>query len=627
MSEAKPKLLARDDLVLDGENFQVRQAGVVVTLTPRAFDVLHALMSHAGKVVEKQQLFDEVWKDTIVSDNALTKIIKELRHALNDDANAPRYIETVPRRGYRFIVADDDRNLQNLPLSQSPHTNPSKLTSARAVLVYLALGLLSSAVIAWFVFSRKTTDASQSQIRSIAVLPFKPLDANSRDESLELGVAETLITRLSNLKQLAVRPMGAVRKYTDLQQDPVTAGRELQADAVLDGSIQKVAERVRITARLINVQDGRTLWSQQFDENFTNIFAVQDSITERITDALTPQLSTHEKEQVAKHHTNNAEAYQLYLRAQLVWHGRRPNWIQESLNYYQQALEKDPNFALAYVGAADCYITMSGHRQITLQEAEEKARPNIMTALRLDENLAEAHNALAELKYQYEYDWNGAEIEFKRAIELNPNVSWIRQAYGWFLMVSGRFVEAAPQMEKARELDPSSMIVNVARGRLFYYSKQYDQAAKEFQNVIAVEPNDPSAYYALYSIYGQQQRYPEAVEAFLHCGRLRAASSSRPAPELAKLSEELREAFKTSGWKGFLLKRLEQLERSEHVNPRDIADLHALLGQKEEALKWLEKSFEMRSPAMLVLKIEPIYEPMRGEPRYAQLLRKVGLEP
>jgi DNA-binding winged helix-turn-helix (wHTH) protein/TolB-like protein len=621
MAAVNHKQFSFDDVTVDGENFRVLKAGQLVALTPRAFDVLIVLVTNPGRVVEKSELFERVWKETHVTDNALTKVIKEIRHALKDDANAPRYIETVPKHGYRFIghsVRDvegrPEHRVHRIKPSEEPH--PGFALSKVAALALLAVAV--SVLAGWFLLRQKSVDTTRSSIRSIAVLPLKPLNVDSRDESLEMGMAETLITRLSNLQQLVVRPMSAVRKYTDPRLDPVKAGRELQADAVLDGSIQKVGGRVRVTVRLIDVRDGRSVWSEQFDENFTDIFKVQDSITERITAALTLQLSKQEKERLARHLTDNSEAYQLYLRAQLFWNSRRQNWIEQSLDHYEQALKKDPNFALAHIGAADCFIMMSGHRKISMPEAEAKARPHIMTALKIDESLAQAHNALAELKYQYEYDWSGAETEFKKAIELNPNVAWIRLAYGWFLMSAERFDEATVEVEKARELDPSSLTINVGRGRLFYYTRQYDQALQQFQSIIAVEPNDGSAYFSLYAIYEQKRMYPEAVDAYLKVMTLNGAR-----PEIA---EKYRKAFRDAGWQGFLRQRLETLEtaaKTKQVSPYQFANLYAQLGKRDEAFVWLEKTFAERDPVTLQFKIEPAYDGLRDDPRYKELIRKI----
>ncbi len=627
MSSKTDKLFSFDDITVDCENFRVVKAGVMLTLTPRAFDVLIVLLRQPGRIVEKRELFDQVWRDTVVTDNALTKIIKEIRQTLDDDANAPRYIETVPKRGYRFIGEVEEKSNDQIQQIRSTVqlqqiTSPRFVVS-RVALVMSAAGLIAISALAFgLLFRQKPAGTTPSPIRSIAVLPFKPLNVDSRDESLEMGMAETLITRLSNLKQVVVRPMSAVRKYTDLQQDPVKAGQEVRADAVLDGSIQKVGERVRVTVRLINVRDGTPVWSGQFDENFTDIFKLQDSIAERITTALTLQLSRQEKELLAKHLTDNPEAYQLYLRGQLLWNGRRQNWIEQSLAHYQQALERDPNFALAHIGVADCYIMLSGHRKLSMSEAEAKARPNIIKALKIDDSLAQAHNALAELKYQYEYDWAGAENEFKKAIELNPNVAWIRQAYGWFLMSAGRFDEATAEMEKARELDPSSLTINVGRGRLFYYSRQYDQAIQQFQNIIAVESNDGSSYYSLYTIYEQKQMYTEALEAYL-----KYLSLSGVQPEIV---QGYRETFRASGWQGVLRKQLETLEtraKTKDVEPFQFANLYVRLGQKDEAFAWFEKTFEARDPSTLQFKIEPAYDSLHSDPRYAKLISKIGLQP
>jgi serine/threonine-protein kinase len=374
--------------------------------------------------------------------------------------------------------------------------------------------------------------------------------------------------------------------------------------------------------RLINVHDNSPLWSEQFDENFTDIFKVQDSIAERVTNALTLKLSWQEKEQLNKHLTNNPESYQLYLRGQLIWHGRRQNWIQQSLEYYQQALEKDPNFALAHIGIADGYMMLSGHRIIPMREGGAKAKPSIMRALEIDNNLAQAHNALAEFKYQYEYDWDGAEREFKRAVELNPNVAWIHQAYGWFLMSSARFDEAKMEMERAQELDPSSLTINVGRGRLLYFMRQYDQALQHFQNIIAVEPNDGSSFYALNEIYEQKQMHEKIVEDFLT-----SISSHGAKPETV---EKFRETFRTSGWQGFIRERLRLVQeraKTRPVDPYNFAHLYIKLGQKDEVFVWLEKTLEAGHPGAIHFKIEPAYDFLRDDPRYAELIRKIGLQP
>jgi TolB-like protein/DNA-binding winged helix-turn-helix (wHTH) protein/Flp pilus assembly protein TadD len=612
-----------DGFTVDAQNFVVEKDGEVVALTPRAFDVLLLLLRSNGHVVEKRQLFDEVWKESFVSDNALTKIIKELRHALADSAEDPSYIETIPKRGYQFIGTLDEAPYR---LNRRDDATPAGDAVARPflstakIVVVSAIALIAITAAAWYAFNRQDTRDSPS---TIAVLPFKPLDRESRDESLELGMAETLITRLSNLRDIVVRPIGSVRKFTDPEQDPIKVGEELQTEAVLDGSIQKAGDRVRVSVRLVDVRTGAALWSEQFDESFTDIFRVQDSIAQRIAGVLALKLSRREQEQLAKHMTDNPAAYELYLRGQFHWHRRGPDWINQSLNAYKLALEQDPNFALAHIGIADAYIMLSGHRRISMHEAEANAAPSITKALQIDDSLAQAHNALAELKYQYQYDWRGAEAEFKTAIELNPNVAWIRQAYGWFLMSDGRFDEANGEIERARQLDPSSLTLAVARGRLYYYSRQYDKAIQHFQNIAALEPDEVSSYMSLMNIYERNRIYPEAFEMFLKI----QACNEIPQAEM----DEFRRAFAEGGWDGVLRKVLREIDetaaRTKRESPFNYAQIYTRLGDKEKAFYWFERVFAERDVSILQFKVDPAYDILRDDPRYAELLHKIGQEP
>jgi len=619
-SSKNGKIYRFDGITFECENFRVEKDGANLSLTPRAFDVLSFLLDNAGRVVEKQEIFEAVWKDTFVGDNALTKIIKELRQTLGDSADKPRYIETVPKRGYRFIGEIEEDITETHEAVIKPVAERPQSRFPRVVFAMLALGIVAS-ISAWLLLRHAPAETRDTGVSTIAVLPFRPLNSESRDESLEMGMAETLITRLSNLKQIVVRPFSAVRRYTDPTQDPLQAGRDARTEAVLEGSIQKAEDRVRVTVRLIKVSDGTTLWSEQFDERFTDIFKVQDSIAERITVALALELSRQEKEQIAKHSTDSAEAYAFYIQGQMIWHRRGPQWIRQSLGAFQQALAKDPNFALAHIAAADCYIMLSGHRQITMPEAEASAKPHIMRALEIDPNLGQARSALAELKYQYEYDWTGAEEEFKKSIVLNPNVAWIHQAYGWFLMSQGRFAEAEVEMEKAREFDPNSLTINAGRGKLFYYSRLYDEAIKHFKGILALEPKDSSAVNALITIYEQNGMHADAMEAYI-------AMNRNMKPERV---EALREAFRTGGRTAFLQKQLEfakeTLKRNGTISPATFAEIYVRLGDKEQAFYWFEKVFDEDDPSILQFKVEPAYDVLRDDPRYAKLLARIGLTP
>jgi TolB-like protein/DNA-binding winged helix-turn-helix (wHTH) protein/Tfp pilus assembly protein PilF len=608
-----------DGFEVDTHDFVVVRDGEVVTLTPRAFDVLVLLLKNRGHVVEKRQMFDEVWKDSFVSDNALTKVVKELRHALADSAENPRYVETVPKRGYRFIGTLEEGPVVAVESPTSKPAPQSSLSSRR----YLVLAAIAIAAVVGLVWYASSGPDSRNTPATIAVLPFKPLDAESRDESLELGMAETLITRLSNLRDIVVRPIGSSRKFTDPAQDAIKAGQELQTEAVLDGSIQKVGDRIRVTARLIDVRTGATLWSEHFDDRFTDIFRVQDSIAQRITTVLALKLTRQEQERLGKHMTENPEAYELYLHGQFYWHRRGQNWIDESLKAYKLALEKDPNFALAHIGVADANIMLSGHRKISMQDAEANATPSIMRALEIDNTLAQAHNALAELKYQYQYDWRGAEDEFKIAIDLNPNVAWIHQAYGWFLMSEGRFEEANIEMETARRLDPSSLTLAMARGRLYYYSRQYDKAIQHFRHLFTLQPDEFNSNMILADIYDQNGMHAEALESYL---KVRSLSGATP-----EQIDRLRTAFEAGGREGFLRALLRDMDeraaKTGRGSPQNYAGVYTRLGDKDKAFYWHEQLFDARDASILQFKIEPINDVLRDDPRYAKLLQRIGLEP
>ena len=303
-----------------------------------------------------------------------------------------------------------------------------------------AVMLMVVAAIAYALLFRRAPGVRPPEIKSLAVLPFKPLVADHRDESLEMGMADTLIVRLSSLREVTVRPISSVRKFSGLEQDAVAAGRELGVESVLDGQIQRWGDRIRVTARLIGVGDGKQLWADQFDEKFSDVFTVQDLISEKVTSALELKLTGEEQKRLTKHYTENPEAYQLYVNGRFYWERRTPEGLKKAIEYFEQAIGKDPNYALAYAGLADSYAHL-GVFHLPPKEAFPKAKEAALNALRIDDRLAEAHAALGHNKVQYEYDWAGAEREYQRAIELNPNYVNAHHFYALYLSMMGRFDE------------------------------------------------------------------------------------------------------------------------------------------------------------------------------------------
>lgn len=418
--------------------------------------------------------------------------------------------------------------------------------------------------------------------------------ADTRDESLEtlarkpveLGMADTLITRLSNIREIIVRPTSAVRKYTGLDQDPIAAGREQRVDAVLDASLQKVGERIRVTARLIRVEDGVTLWAYKCDEQCTDLFELQDVISEKVTAALALKLTGEAQNLLTKRYTDNPEAYRLYLLGQYHYDKRRVEDIEKAINYFEQAVALDPKYALAYVALCESYASLGDLGALPPKSVMPKTNAALAKALENDDQLAEAHNALAECKYIWDWDWSGAEREYKRALELNPNSAGIHHSYAWYLMNVGRFDEAVAEIKRAQELDPVSLFFSRNVGQILYFARRYDEAIEALQKTLDMDSNYSNAHNWMANAYEQKGNYDQAVENFI---KPISAGSQETATAL-------REAYAVSGWRGFWQKRLELAKErlnQTYVNSYNIASIYARLADKNQVFAWLEKACKL----------------------------------
>jgi DNA-binding winged helix-turn-helix (wHTH) protein/TolB-like protein len=409
-------------------------------IPPKAFDVLVALVESSGHLLEKDELMNRVWADSFVEESNLKVTVSVLRKALEQGGDEHPYIETVPRRGYRFVAGVKELSTESAELvvrerttasvtieeSESEEPKQGKALSApnRESRFSLQVAIACAAVIGLaiaglYLWTNYTTP--HPEMKSIAVLPFKPVAVDTRDESLEMGIADTLINKLSNIRNLTVRPMSAVRRYSGLEQDAVLAGREQRVEAVLDGSVQKAGEKVRVTVRLMSVADGGTLWTSQFDEKFTAIFAIQDSISERVAEKLAIRLSREERKLLTRNYTENTGAYQLYLKGRYYWNKRTKEGINKGPDYFQQAIERDPRHALAYADLARTYKSSSYYGIVPPSVAHPRSKEAVNKALEIDNTLAEAHMVLATILESFDWNWQAAEEEFKLANELKPN--------------------------------------------------------------------------------------------------------------------------------------------------------------------------------------------------------------
>jgi TolB-like protein/Tfp pilus assembly protein PilF len=430
-------------------------------------------------------------------------------------------------------------------------------------------------------------------------------------------MADDLITRLSNLRQVTVRPTSAVLKYAGDESgapNPVAAGKALGVESVLKGSIRRAGERIRVTVQLVSVRDGTPLWAEKFDEKFTDILSVQEAVAEQVSQALVLQLTGDERRLLTKRYTNNPEAYQLYLKGRFFWEKRSEKDLKKAIVYFQQAVDLDPDYALAYAGIAHCYAPLSSLGYVPAKEGRPRQKAAAMKALELDDTLAEAHTVLAAYLFSYEWDWVRSEQEFKRAMDLNPNYPTTYLWYGVFLEKLGRQEENLAARRRAQELDPLNMVINQSVGRALFLNGRTDQAIEQLLKTLELHPSYPPAHSDLGEIYLQQGRYEEAIAQF----------------QQAEDKGSLGHAYAVSGNRSEAQKLLAELkERSpqRYNAPFEIALIYTGLGDKDRAFAWLEKAYAERITPLITIKIDQRFNSLRSDARFADLLRRVGLAP
>jgi len=610
--------------------------GESVPLTPKAFDLLLVLVENRGHLLEKDELMQRLWPNTFVEEANLSNNISLLRKVLGDETGHS-YIETVPRRGYRFVAevaepADAPAELIVGERSTATVTPEEQSTQERTTVLNLmtdrgkrvgwlrALAVAGLTLFAFGFYHFWPQQAQQPPIRSIAVLPFKPLVPDSGDEALELGMADSLIVRLSNLGQLSVRPLSAVRRYADPEQDAVKAGRELQVESVLEGNVQKAGDQVRVRVSLVRVADGRPLWASQFDERFTSVFAAQDSISERVVGVLAMKLSGEERALVAKNYTANAEAYQAYTRGRFFWGKRTYDSLHRAIEYFSQATAIDPDYALAHAGLADTYNTLGEFGFLPQKEASPKAREIATRALELDDNLAEAHCSLAAALVDYYWDWPEAEKHLKRAVALKPSYAHAHGLYSEYLSNVGRHEESISEANLAQTLDPASSTSIGRVGMSYYFAGQYDRALEQFRRALELDPDDHVAHFDTALVYERRGRYEEALAETHKAIALGMKDALAVTGHIYAVSGRRREAQQ-------VLAELDRLSKREHVPAFHRAFIYIGLGDKERAFEWLEKAYTDREWYLWLLNQERGVDPIRADPRFQDLLRRVGLAP
>lgn len=626
--------------VLDPQERTLLADGKPIRLPAKEFETLLLLVENNGRALSKEEMLQTLWPGTFVEENNLAKYVSLLRKLLNSGDEIT--IETLPKHGYRFsaevtqgLQAAQETILEKRTVKRVTLTyhedDEDKLVPAhlegkervsrqRYLFGFLIAGLLLLAVVVGIFYLRDTSNQPMNLAgtRSLAVLPFKPVTAEDGDEYLKLGLTDALITKLSSLKHVVVRPTSAVRNYGT--QEPLTAGRELGVDVVVDGNVQQIGQQIRVTVQLVNVRDGRLLWGGKFDEKFTDIFSVQDAISEQVARTLELQLTGEEKSLLAKRYTTNAEAHRAYVRGRFFWNRRTPHDLKEAIKHLNEAVAKDPTYALAYAGLADAYSLVADYSAVSAKESYQKAREAALKALALDGNLAEAHTSLAYVKMYHYWDWEGAESGYRRAMALNPNYATAHQWYSEYLTAMGRFDEALTEVRRAKEIDPLSPIVNAGEVWILYFARRYDEAIQQGLKIAEMSPEFAEIHEYLKRCYDQKGMYREAI----------AARQTRR--KLAGLDPvetgTLRAAAEAASAETYWEKRLEQETqdaRQEKPASFDMAEIFAQLGDRENAFDWLEKAYEEHHYALMYLKVAPNLDLLRSDPRFANLLRRVRL--
>ena len=605
---------------MDAERRHLYRNGSPVTLTAKAFDALLILVRNAGATVSKDQLMNLIWPETAVEENNLTQQISVLRRTLGEGAREHKYIVTIPGHGYRFIapvkeIAGTGESEIFMPDSSVPDQAQtvkgngsggfpvSRTLSARAfALTVLLLTVVAFAV--WF-YSGNERSVSNPASQQIAVLPFNSL--NGGDEFLGTGMSDTLIAKLGNIPGLTVRPTSSVIKYAGA--DAVSAGRDLRVDRVIEGTLQSDGEQIRVNVQMLDVKSGTVLWGQSFDDKSTGIFEVQDSIVSQVANALQIKLSAIEENRLRIHSTENADAYRSYVRGRFFWNKRSREGMNKAIDHFEEAINYDPNYALAYAGLADSYLVLNFYdlsglsRDQTLDRAKQFARK----ALELDETLAEAHTSLAFLLF--DGPAVEAEKEFRRAIELNPNYATAHHWYSEFLTMQGRDEEAMREIEIAIGLDPVSPIITTTMGERLYYARRYDEAIQYLRQAADMDDKFFIAHYILGMAYEQKGMYSDAISEFQEVRNL-----TQPQAEYEAM---LAHAYALSGNKKAAEKILAGLLKNSNC-PHAVAVIYLGLGDNASAIRWLKRMGDDKMKWSL--KTDPRLDGLRSYPEFQQLI-------
>ncbi len=666
-SAAAPPRVVRFGLFeVDLDASELRRNGLRVKLQDQQLHLLKILLEHPGTLVTRDELRQRLWKpDTFVEfDHSLNTAMMRLREVLGDSPENPMLIQTVPRKGYRFIApvhdvvaehtlpivpdhashpdrASDsvDADAPNgtepststfspavVPLMEpTPLAPPVALARRRALLAGAAVAVLALVMVILFVKFRTKlpfgTPPAQ-QITSIAVLPMENLSGNPDQDYFADGMTDELIASLARISSLRVISHTTAMEYKGTHEPLEKIARDLNVDAVVEGTVLRSGDRVRITAELVQVSTDRHLWADTYVSPLGDILALQNQVASAIVSQIRIKLTPQDKQHLAAPNPVNPDAFEDYLKGRYYWGKRSEDSLDKAIHYFQSATEKDPQYALAYAGLADCYGILGAAivGTVPASEVAPKAEAAATKAVGLDPDLAETQTALATVQFNYNWNWTAAETGFRRAIQLNPSYATAHQRYSLYLMAMGRTRESLAEMNRARSLDPLSLSINFSLGWRLYMARHYDQAIAQLSNTIEMDPAYLLAHIVLAQCYEQKGQYTQAI------AELQKAASISPdsPPVLAALGH----AYAVNGNRTEALKLLDQLKAQsphQYVSPYYLALVYIGLGDHAQAITWLGKAYDDRSNNMIFLNIDPQFDSLRSEPEFQSLLHRMSL--
>jgi TolB-like protein/DNA-binding winged helix-turn-helix (wHTH) protein/Tfp pilus assembly protein PilF len=649
------KLLRFGVYEVDLRSSELRKQGRKIRLQEQPCRVLGILLEQHGQVVTREELRKRLWsQDTFVDfDHSLNSAIMRLREALSDSSENPRFIETLPRHGYRFIASVEEvaaaepasepigagvtvaesvghtPNGRELVASGANATEGRRsirqIAFRRLVVIWSSVGLAALAVMAItvrYVHTAPKPIAPPGQIKSVVVLPFENLSGDNEQQYFTDGMTDELIAHLAKIRSLRVISRTSAMGYKGTHKTLSEIARDLNVDAVIEGTVLRSGNRVRITAELVQVATDRHLWAETYESQLGDVLTLQNQVASAIVNETRISITPEEEQQLAAARPVSTAGYEDYLKGRYYWNKRSEEGLTKAIDYFRLATEKDPKNALAFAGLADCYSIIGSAIVGTVpsKTVASKAREAAQQALALDERLAEAQTSLATVRFNYEWDWPAAQTGFRRSIDLNPSYATAYQRYSLYLMALGHTEDSLAQMNRARELDPLSISMNFSLGWRLYLARQYDQAIEQLRNTLDMDPNFALPRMVLGQSYTQKGSYQQAISELQKAARI---SHDAP-PILGSLGHAYAVAGKKSEAEAVLAELMEQ-SKKQYVSPFYVAIVYAGLRENEKAIDWLEKAYDDRSNAVIFLKVDPDVDGLRSNPRFQALVHRLAL--